>query len=236
MSQSLILNNILTEAISLAKQGQKLKVVFDIDSTLLDVNPRIYEVLTDFVKLYENQYKEFCEPLRNIKLGPKDYGLNNALIKVGLHQSPLDFLDTLKGFWVKNFFSSDYLHKDEPYEGAVEFVRELERHAQVIYLTGRDVERMGRGTVSSLVERGFPVNTQNTELILKPNKEMDDAVFKKDYLNSLKGPIWFIENEPENIHLALRECPHVRIVFFDSVHLGKAEAPVGLPTITSFAR
>jgi hypothetical protein len=132
------------------------------------------------------------------------------------------------------------LKYDGPYEGAIAFVSELyQLGATIIYLTGRDVARMGRGTEESLAQWNFPLG-KRVHLALKPDKEMDDAEFKRDYLMSLpreNSEIWFYENEPVNIELVLREVNHVRVVYFDSVHMEKAEPPgPHIPRIRDFRR
>ena len=75
-------------------------------------------------------------------------------------------------------------------------------------------------------------------LILKPEKGMDDARFKSDYFLELPKnkyeKVYFFENEPVNVHLVGAEHPSISIVFFDSTHSGKAEAPNHYPTLKDF--
>jgi hypothetical protein len=122
----------------------------------------------------------------------------------------------------------------------VEFVQELHQlGSQIIYLTGRDVARMGRGTEESLQQWKFPLG-HGVHMGLKPHKEMNDAEFKRDYLMALpreRSEIWFFENEPVNIDLVLREVNHVRVVYFESVHMEMAEPPGDhIPRIRDFRK
>src|SRR5262249_8146017 len=130
------------------------------------------------------------------------------------------------------------LIEDTPHEGAVEYVNQLHKlGAKIVYLTGRDVHRMETGSLASLKKWNFPTDPPNAALVLKPHKDHDDAEFKRDHFNQIENkqhPIWFFENEPHNIQLLLKDSPHVKIVYYDSVHSGKSEPPVGLPVIKDF--
>src|SRR5690606_15584018 len=128
--------------------------------------------------------------------------------------------------------SNSYLHYDQPYEGAVDYVQALHQAgAHIIYLTGRDVERMGEGSVEVLKKWNFPMNDK-AELVLKPHRSMDDAEFKSDWF--IKAcridfeKIYFFENEPVNLHKILKTCPQVEMIFFKSTHAGKAAPPENL--------
>ena len=139
----------LTEAKSISQKQGKSLAVFDLDSTLFDVSPRLLRILHDFANL-ESTKKNFPEAsqiMMGIEMKKTDWGIRNALIRAGLdHQHP-DFHMHLKSFWEEKFFSNHYLQYDLPYEGAVEFVNNIAKAgAEIVYLTGRDVARMGTGS------------------------------------------------------------------------------------------
>ena len=168
-----------------------------------------------------------------------DWGVKNAVVRAGLDKHHPEFHQALKEFWLKTFFSNEYLHYDVPYEGAVEFTRQLaELNTDIVYLTGRDVQRMGLGSEETLRHWNFPLDDDRARLVLKPQKGMDDAEFKSEWFGSLPaehyGKIWFFENEPVNVNLVRLQHKHVEIVFFESTHSGKQEAPADLPRILNF--
>ncbi len=188
-------------------------------------------------KIKTNFNKE-SKILENYTHHPDDWGIEHALERISLMDSPYEFFHSLKRFWHRHFFSNDYLHLDTPCEGAVEFVQELIRlGADVAYLTAREHKSMWKGTVESLKTLGFPLDDKHANLILKPPTDQRDAVFKREVLrNYLKeyGSVWFFENEPVNLNEVLRELPQVKLVHFDSVHSGHEEPPQEVASIETF--
>ncbi len=235
-----MLEQILVNIQDLTRKGQKSLVVFDLDSTLFDVSPRLERILLDFAAAPLNQklFPEQVALLKNIKTLRSDWGIKGALERAGLDGHHADFQEAIKDYWQKSFFSNHYLQFDSPYEGALEFVASVESvGAEIAYLTGRDVERMGVGSEEIMRRWGFPLN-EKALLVLKPHRSMDDAQFKTDWFIEAdkKGysKIYFFENEPVNLHHLAQFCPHVEMIFFESTHAGKAEPPEALPRIMNF--
>ncbi|HRO67859.1 MAG TPA: HAD family hydrolase [Pseudobdellovibrionaceae bacterium] len=218
--------------------------VFDLDSTLFDVGPRLEKILMDFADLPESQ-KKFPDQVpvfKNIKIEKKDWGIKDALIRAGLDGHHPEFQESVREFWRRTFFSNEYLEYDVPYPGAVEYVKALaDAGAEIAYLTGRDVHRMGKGSKTVLEKWGFPVNDR-ARLELKPMRDIEDAGFKTGWFLNLPqahyGSIWFFENEPVNINHMIIEAAHmappVEIVFFDSTHSRRAHPPEDIPRIMHF--
>ncbi|WP_295904959.1 HAD family hydrolase [uncultured Bdellovibrio sp.] len=235
-----MLSQILVNIQDLTKQGKKSLVVFDLDSTLFDVSPRVERILLDFAAAPINQ-KRFPEQValfNKIKTMRTDWGIQNALQRAGLDGHHPEFQEAVREYWQKHFFSNHYLQFDNPYEGAIEFVQAVDQaKAEIVYLTGRDVERMGTGSVEILHQWGFPLH-ERAKLVLKPHRSMDDAQFKTDYFVEAEkkdyAKIYFFENEPVNLHHLMQFCPHVEMIFFESTHAGKAEPPEDLPRIMNF--
>lgn len=235
-----MLEQILGKIQELTQQGQKSLVVFDLDSTLFDVSPRLERILLDFAAspLNQKRFPEQIPLLKTIKTLRSDWGIKGALERVGLDGHHVVFQEAIKEYWLKSFFSNHYLQFDGLYDGALEFVKAVEKAgADIAYLTGRDVERMGTGTLEVLKQWDFPLSDKAT-LVLKPHRGMDDAQFKTDWFieadkkNYTK--IYFFENEPVNLHHLAQFCPHVEMIFFESTHAGKAEPPVDIPRIMNF--
>lgn len=230
---------ILKDAQEISKKNMQSLAVFDLDSTLFDVSPRLLKIIHDFAELPSTleRFPEAAKILKTVQTQRSDWGIKQALIRAGLdHQHP-EFHEHIRNYWEQSFFSNHYLQFDQPFEGAVEFVNEIKNAgARIVYLTGRDIERMGEGSVQTLHQWGFPILDPQAELVLKPKKGMDDARFKSDWFLQTKDftKVWFFENEPVNIHLVRKEHPEVEILFFHSTHSGKAEIPMDLPHLVDF--
>lgn len=217
------------------KDRKRLLAVFDLDSTVFDVSPRTQFILrmagedSHFTKIYPRQ----SQILKTIEVKSTDWGIKNALARSQI-QGTIDFFEEIQSYWRKYFFHNDYLKHDEPYEGAIEYIQTLHQEgARIIYLTGRDIKRMGSGTAETLQHWGLPID-EDHKLILKPEKGMSDSHFKRDVMVELQAEheeIWLFENEPVNIALIERDCPDVKIIFLDTVHSGRIDTPTHHPTL-----
>ncbi|WP_413612544.1 HAD family hydrolase [Bdellovibrio sp. HCB-110] len=235
-----MLSQILVNIQDLTKQGKKSLVVFDLDSTLFDVSPRVERILLDFAAspLNQKRFPEQVALFKNIKTLRTDWGIQGALQRAGLDGHHPEFQEAVREYWQKHFFSNHYLQFDSLYDGALEFVEAVDKAgAEIVYLTGRDVERMGIGSKEILQQWGFPLHEKAT-LVLKPHRSMDDAQFKTDYFIEADkngfAKIYFFENEPVNLNHLVQYCPHVEMIFFESTHAGKAQPPVNIPRIMNF--
>lgn len=233
-----LLHSILTEASSAASP---ILAVFDLDSTLFDLRARIQEILYDFARdpAHQERHPDPCRKLLQVRIERKDWGLGEPLARVGLLESEHPALfEELRSHWSFRFFSDDYLHRDLPLAGAVEFVQELARAGgHILYLTGRDEPRMLSGTLASLSAWNFPLSPPESRLLLKPDAALDDAEFKAEILAvecARYGRVWFFENEPVNLRAARKRCPAVRLVFVDTNHSGREQPWPELDSIPHF--
>lgn len=236
-----ILGQVLVQIDKNRDQGLQSLVVFDLDSTLFNVAPRMEKILKEFAQVpaHRARFPKQIEAFDRIQMQKGDWGIFDSLVRAGLDGHHPDLEEAVREFWKPRFFSDAYLHYDVPYDGAAEYVRALDQKgAEIVYLTGRDVARMGRGSLEVLEKWGFPCDGTKSRLALKPDKAMDDARFKTDWFLALPkdkyADIWFFENEPVNIHLLLPAAAHVKVIFFDSTHSGKAAAPTDLPTVIHY--
>jgi hypothetical protein len=236
-----ILTRILDEATLAKHGGEPFLAVFDLDSTLFDLTLRISKIVEDFWKnaAHRELFPKECEALKSFVLYSHDWGLSEALARVGLDQPHhAEFLRLLHQHWADCFFSGSHLHHDEPLPGALEYVQALlKTGAHIMYLTGRDVPRMMEGTLRILRERGFPVDDHGVETILKPDAAMDDARFKADVLAEAAikyGKIWLFENEPVNLNLVAKELPQIGLVYIESTHSGREQVAETLARIKHF--
>lgn len=223
-----------------AGAGRSL-AVFDLDSTLYDLTLRVTAILDRFAKdpAVRARYPEASEQIRDVEIRRTDWGLIEPLARLGISKKThKDFVDEIQAAWARGFFSNDFLDRDFPLPGAVDFVKScLEHGAYVLYLTGRDTTRMGEGTVKSLKECGFPLDGVRSRLWLKPDQKLNDAQFKADVIADLvrqHDPVWLFENEPVNINAVVKRAPQTRIVFIDTCHSGLEDVENAIATIKHF--
>lgn len=194
-------------------------VVLDLDSTLYHTEQRHLAIFSDFIAHH-------C---------PENAELKDALTwmaTVGAFWNPLDLLEQrgirdeevlrlLKRYWRERFFGSDYLRFDQPVAGAPEYVRALHaRGAFCYYLTGRAEPSMRAGTVDSLYQHGFPMDSRTT-LHMKGSLREDDLLFKTqavDDVRRLGEVVGVFENEPANINLFHTAFPEAIPVFLETLH------------------
>lgn len=227
------------EAILDDKKDKNVTAIFDLDSTLYNVTTRTKKILLNASKEPElnKLYPKKTPLLKNVDFKHTDWGIKDALIRSNI-SAPLQFFEWVRLYWQKHFFSSQYLKYDMAYEGAVDFVTELENHGiHIMYLTARDRQRMGKGTEESLKQWNFPESSLESQLLMKPHLDVSDSDFKvieikKILKNTPKNhSIWFFENEPVIVNQCLAEKLPIRIVFIDTVHSGREEPPKDLPVI-----
>ena len=112
-------------------------------------------------------------------------------------------------YWFERFFTDAYQAHDIPMVGAPKFVNELySEGATVVYLSGRDSPGMLVGCAASLREHGFPVGLTNTAIVLKPDFETPDPVFKEEacrFMAEMGEVVATIDNEPGNVNLFQRQ-------------------------------
>ena len=236
-----ILNKILkNQSLNFAANANKSNsiCVFDLDSTLFNVSPRTQKIIEEFAEIHQ------ITALKSVKVEPNHWGLKESLIDSGVeldfsNPNELKLFESLRDSWKLKFFSNDYLHYDTPYLGAVHFVQTLaENNIPTFYLTGRDQNRMGLGTKEVLLKWGFPIKEERY-LNLKPHKDIDDKIFKFDWVHKLKNEnpesiIYFFENEPVNINKIGEVHPDIEIIFLNTTHSRQQDVQVPVHTMEHF--
>ena len=139
-------------------------------------------------------------------------------------------LGSLRAFWFERFFASEYALNDLPAPGARNYVRLVEdAGAHIVYLTGRDVPLMEKGTRSALRHWGFPMSPRSTSLAMKAHVDDDDAEFKDAFLAGLCGRfavLSLFDNEPANFAAFAKNFPEASLVFRHSSCSQKQASPV----------
>jgi len=193
-------------------------LVFDLDSTLLNNRPRNAAIMCEYGELHN-------EPLM-LKASAEhftDWSASNAMLAMGLPESKINsYIDGYQRFWSERFFSSEYCHYDIVIPGAPEFVSQVSAAGgDICYLTGRH-EGMRLGTESSLSALGFPVPGQSgVRLLMKPNKEQSDDLFKVETLQGLeasKPVLAAFDNEPTHINSYRSAFPNAACIHLLTDH------------------
>lgn len=236
-----IAEQILVQSSQLLASGHQVLSVFDLDSTLFDVGPRIQKILHDFAAQPEIQALDpvIADRIGKIQTQRKDWGIRTAIEREGIHTLNPEIVLRARKFWVTHFFSNDYLRFDQPMLDAVPFVRLLKQMgSQIIYLTGRETSKMQKGSLEVLRQHQFPLSENGQELVMKPSTGVEDHRFKEDWFAGLPhhdySRIWFFENEPINLEKIRVKHPEVRLIFIDSTHSSRAPVPTDLWTLEDF--
>ncbi|MBS1983853.1 MAG: HAD family hydrolase [Bdellovibrionales bacterium] len=224
--------------------------VFDLDSTLFCVSTRIRAIFLEFLRHHPAPLRMAHFVYERLHPGKQQYSIERSFQEIlrdwdaaRAQELGTQLWHEFESFWSQRFFSSRFMHWDQPYTEAPEFVRQVMRDGfEVVYLTGRDYARNIQGTREALRHGGFPLGEQ-THLMLKPTKEEPDVAFKARACSVLRSRFdvaVFIDNEPENLVAAARELPQAEIVLFHSVmsdripqedylkHLGPQRVPLRL--------
>lgn len=216
----------ITQFISLSQAQKEILFVFDIDSTLYNVSPRNVEIIKDFAKRSELP-KDLQTSLLKVTALPTDWGIKTPLLRLALPNITEQLIRDIKKHWNQFFFGGDFLHHDQEYPGAIEFVNQLSKNAPTFYLTGRDIYRMGDATLKQLKNSGFPTDPEHNRLILKPDMRLLDHEYKISELKALAAQykkIYFFENEPVILNEVIKQFPKDSVIpiCIDSTHSGRA--------------
>ncbi len=203
--------------------------VFDIDSTIFNVSPRNQVILEAILKedwLKKELKRESFDELKSKVLTDKDWGLE-PLYQILSEELSSESIKQAKRFWAARFFTNEYLKHDIPYDFCIPFIQKLETKGfKIMYLTGRDNERMRAGTLNQLKKWELPLK-EDSDLITKPNKGLIDGPYKQEALSKLMSPhhhLWFFDNEPHVLkYCEFKDQPNYQLVYIDSVHSKRAE-------------
>lgn len=224
--EPLILDQV-AEFVRTADKSQPPVVVLDLDDTLFDARSRTLPILLELARdPVMKDHPEAAKRLAMAKTEELQYELDRTFAALGIQD--VVALEKAKAFWVPRFFSDKYCAMDTALPGAVAYVNRLHKlGAKIVYLSGRDVPRMQRGTLISLKKAGFPTG-KNTELVLKPTKEMDDFQFKLgifEKIGKLGRVTAAFENEPKNLNALAEAFPKAVLVFVDTRHSKAPDVP-----------
>lgn len=190
--------------------------IFDLDGTVFNVNFRHIAIFESFVKDPEmsKMFPEYCKKITQLSENQFKYSIEGTLNSIGIgHYSEhsAHFIKAVETYWFKHFFTDEYVIKDKPFSKALECVNFFHKNGvHIVYLSGRDIPNMSKGTIQSLDENGFPHTGHGITMCLKPAYGLDDLLFKKESLNLIKSEgevIATFDNEPANVKMFIEEFP-----------------------------
>lgn len=253
--QTYILNSIE----SLVEKTSNPVVIFDLDSTLYKNHERWAAIVREFAHTKEGKEAQVRIPLENFQAS----SITDSFDMVGLLKNdaklPEDkvqkILPAFKKFWTEKFFNSDYVNYDHAVPGAIDYVNALyKKGATIVYITGRDAAKMGKGTKTKLKADGFPLNSKKALLMMKPESNQliggaqkklaqSDTDWKSDAIKKVRGlgqVVASFDNEPAHIneyYLAFHQAGPGFAVWLDTDHFPSAPPRLkGVLRINGFLR
>lgn len=210
-----------------SRSGAAPTWIFDLDSTLFCVSPRIRNIYMEFLRAHPKPQPVWERLLPRLTAATQRYDIAETFRLLlangevtGYETEAAELWDEFKTFWDEHFLSNRYLHSDAAYPHAAEFVHRVRAEGfEVVYLSARDHLRTAQGTHQNLYAQGFPMG-EGTQVLLKSSIEETDLEFKKRATSVLRTRYdikVFVDNEPENVVMAAEEFPHALIVFFHTV-------------------
>ena len=205
--------------------------VFDLDSTLLHTGARHLAILRSFAAATGERTGRAWQRLRELVLllEPGDFGyeVTDPLRAEGLRDHAME--EALLAFWAERYFTTRACTVDQPAPGAVSYVQAaFEAGAHIWYLTGRPHEAMLAGTTSTLRRLGFPMHSQRTSLVMRPDDQRGDATFKVRAGRRIARAgtvLAAFENEPTNANAMVPLFPDALHFLVGDVHSGAPVEP-----------
>ena len=187
-------------------------VCLDLDDTLIDCRHRKHRVFMDFIAqpAIRQRHADASARLAELRWEDIHYRVPDNLKFLAIEDRV--FGEELFLFWQRHYFTYPYLLQDQAFPGALHFVKQCfeTEGLGLVYLTGRDVPGMGRGTFESLRLLGFPTEGPDVHVLLKPDPSLHDLHFKRDALEAVDrlGPVLAaFENELPNLNVMAERFP-----------------------------
>lgn len=226
----------LLQLIKIASQScSRPAVVFDLDGTLVDVSFRTLGILKEWLTTdgaAEALSSNLANRLAHINLTHVGYSLAHAFENSGLDlrdEQIADAFEAAERYWRKRFFDGRALVDfDRAIPGVASFINALtESGIKILYLTGRNENRMREGTLQQLAKMGLTCKSE--QIYMKPDSSIEDHVFKQMQCQSFSNTYDIVGNfENEYINLVSMmdtfplSCIHVIV---DTQHSGRPVPP-----------
>lgn len=237
--QNAVLCGVLSETRRLTRAGIRPVNIFDLDATIFDAGGRHKQIMAEYLRTRKERFPGALAKVLAWKTDELPYEIDAMFEDLGIRSS--EDRKEAKHFWVKRFFSNDYLHHDLPIAGAIAYLKALERAGSVIvYLTGRNDAQLRSGSTRVLEQVGFPMAPGTGVLLMNPTKGLRDSAFKggeevRGRIQALGTVVGIFDNEPGNVNELQKSFPDAMTVFLDTNHSpGAPPVDRGIPWIKNF--
>ena len=204
-------------------RGRAPVAVLDIDLTLVENAPRTRQIWRLWLQSLGERWPPAAEALARVDTMPIVFGVMENLGALGVEDPAL--LKEGFRFWLEKFFDDTLCRLDVALPGAVEAVESLRAASiTVAYLTARPAW-MREGTVETMARLGFPVCTAGTMLVMKPDMDVADAIYKQEalgWIGSLGEVILAADNEPGHCNVMLAAFSEARVLHVNTRHSASA--------------
>ncbi len=225
-------SNLKEQLANKIKNSKDPVAIFDLDGTVFNVNFRHMAIFESFAKNPEmtKVFPEYCKKITQVQDKDFRYSIEGTLNAIGIDrysEHSAHFIKSVESYWFKHFFTDDYVVKDKPFAKALECVNFFHKNGvHIVYLSGRDIPNMSKGTIQALDENGFPHSGHNITMCLKPAYGLDDLLFKKESLNLIKTEgevIATFDNEPANVQMFIDTFPDAYHFHYNSQYAREME-------------
>jgi hypothetical protein len=193
-------------------------VVLDLDDTLFDTASRSLRIVRDFARGKVEQGAEHWEPATRMGKAVIGWNIRDQLPRYV--SAPEREWQELEAYWKARFFGGVDCAYDLVIPGATRYVQDLSAAgAHLVYLTGRPGASMGNCTRIALREKGFPMSSLSTTLILKEDATERDVDFKARAFAKIRmmgEVVAGFENDPANLNRFGEAFPGAARVFLDT--------------------
>ena len=190
--------------------GETVRVVFDIDDTLVDTRSRTLAIARRFDE--QNGTNHFS----TLSLKAIGYDIDQTVRALNL---PWPVEQQFTAFWREEFFQGRNYQHDAPVPAMLQLAKDAKAAgAEITYLTGR-ADSMEPFTLEQLERLGFP-DVSARRVVSKPSRELPTGVYKAQQLDEWRSQgvqIGFFMTESHRDIAAIQKLqPWVDCVRLDS--------------------
>ena len=109
-----------------------MNLFFDLDGTLLDSKPRLYKLFQNLVPQSQLSYDEYWMLKQN--------KINHKQILCSNFQYSFEKYEKFERLWMKKIEEIDWLEIDKPFDGIIEYLKDLYQNHRVLIVTARQFE------------------------------------------------------------------------------------------------
>ena len=208
-------------------EGRAPVVVWDLDYTAYDNDPRMLQVLHDWADHPESiATPEERRAIRGLTPEDMHYLAGDCLREIAGEERARELTEAFLPFFLPRFLGNEYTQIDPLLAGAREMIESLVNAGAVIaFVTGRAEPAQGDGTRAALARDGMAPDGERFHLFLKPferypdGRRYADEAFKtatKPEIDALGEVVGTLDNEPENVVAYARMFPNAMNVFVNS--------------------